>query len=129
MAIDPERNDPIGSDPERNDLLAMIKEGMTVVDVDGDRVGTVSFVHMADLNDPDDNPGQRDAGLLGALDDVFDPDEDGDVTARMLREGYVKIDATGIFSDDKYIEPHEIAGVEGDTVQLRLDKDSIGHPA
>jgi hypothetical protein len=126
-------------DPRRNDLLAMVKEGMKVVDVDGDDVGTVSFVQMADLNDADDvgAAARDDVGLFdltadndGGDDGVLDFLGLGDsVTERMERSGYVKVDASGIFTGDKYVEPYQIGSVEGDTVRLTLDKDAIGKPA
>lgn len=126
-------------DPRRNDLLAMVKEGMKVVDVDGDDVGTVSFVQMADLNDADDvgAAARDDVGLIdltadndGGDDGVLDFLGLGDsVTERMERSGYVKIDASGIFTGDKYVEPYQIGSVEGDTVRLTLDKDAIEKPA
>jgi hypothetical protein len=131
---------PGSEDPRRDDLLAMIKEGMKVVDADGDDVGTVSYVQMADLNDrddvgaanrdevglfdltPDNDPG--DEGVLGGVFGIGD-----DVTERMERSGYVKIDASGIFTGDKYVEPYQIAAVDGDTVRLAVDKDDIEKPA
>lgn len=115
--------DPTINDPERNRMLAMIKEGMQVVDVDGDQVGKVSFVHMADPNDPDDNPGLRDDGT-GLL-DLLDPDQNGDVTERMLQRGFIRIDASGFFSGDKHVIADHVAAVEGDTVQLSVDKDDV----
>jgi hypothetical protein len=126
-------------DPRRNELLAMVKEGMKVVDVDGDDVGTVSFVQMADLNDADDvgAAAHDDVGLIdltadndGGDDGVLDFLGLGDsVTERMERSGYVKIDASGIFTGDTYVEPYQIGSVEGDTVRLTLDKDAIEQPA
>jgi hypothetical protein len=128
--------DPGSDDPRRNDLLARIKEGMKVVDAGGDDVGTVSFVKMADLNDPDD-VGDADRDVAGGLIDL-DGDDGGildilgdnhGVTERMERSGYIRIDASGIFSGDTFVEPRHIAGVEGDTVRLAVDKDALGKPA
>jgi hypothetical protein len=114
---------------------------MEVVDVDGDKVGTVSHVQMADLNDRGDVDSSTDAVNVGLFDvtdtdvggedrsllDVVDGDDD--VTERMMRSGYVKIDAAGIFTGDRYVEPYQIAAVEGDTVRLAIDKDDIEQPA
>jgi hypothetical protein len=129
---------PGSEDPRRDDLLATIKNGMKVVDMDGDKVGKVTFVRMADLNDPDDTPNRdTDPGLLAAVDNDFDDQDtlldvfegEDDVTERMRRTGYVKIDAAGFFTGDKYVEPAQIASVEGDTVRLAIDKDDIVKPA
>ncbi len=133
MSINPGSEDPL-----RDNVLAMIKEGMTVVDVDGDDVGKVSYVQMADLNEAGSGgAASRDpeAGLLdldtgddgGILGDVFGGG--GGVTERMQRSGYVRIDASGIFTGDKYVEPRQIASVDGDTVRLTIDKDAIEKPA
>lgn len=132
--------DPGSEDPRRNDLLAQIKEGMDVVDVDGDKVGSVRFVHMADINDADNVGAEGQDPNQGFLDLV--PDDSGDggglldaiglgdrVTERMERSGYVRIDASGLFSGQKYVQPNQIGGVEGDTVRLTIDKDQIGDPA
>lgn len=132
--------EPGSEDPRRDDLLAMVKEGMKVVDADGDDVGTVSYVQMAELNDQD-NLASDDTVNVGLF-DVTDSDVGGgdrslidvvggddDVTERMMRNGYVKIDAAGLFSGDKYVEPYQIAAVEGDTVRLAIDKDDIEKPA
>lgn len=132
--------DPGTEDPRRNDLLAQIKEGMDVVDVDGDKVGSVRFVHMADINDADNVGAEGQDPDQGFLDLV--PDDSGDggglldaiglgdrVTERMERSGYVRIDASGLFSGQKYVQPNQIGGVEGDTVRLTIDKDQIGDPA
>lgn len=129
--------EPGSLDPKRNELLAKVKEGMKVVDVNGDDVGEVAFVHMADINDPDDNPGMRDNNV--ALFDLSDDDGDrgllsifgGDsaVTERMRRSGFVRVDASGIFTGDRYVVPHQIDGVQGDTLRLSVDKDNIPDPA
>jgi hypothetical protein len=129
---------PGSEDPRRDDLLATIRKGMKVVDADGDKVGTVSFVQMADLNDRGDVAAARDTdgGLFDLVDNDGDDtsllgvvDGDSDVTERMERSGYVKIDAAGIFTGDKYVEPYQIASVEGDTVRLGIDKDDLEKPA
>lgn len=139
MAIDPERNDPLDIDPERNELLAQVKQGMTVIDADGDKVGTVEFVKMADLNDPDDTPGRRDENV-GLLEPFLDADDDdGDlldalgvtedeVTERMRRSGYVKIDTAGLFADDTYVVPSQIAAVD-EHVHLKERKEALRKPA
>lgn len=123
-------------DPPRNKLLAQVKQGMQVVDSDGAEVGTVSFVHMADLNDRDAVAETDEAPLLDlfqgddndeGLLDVLAGDDD-DVTERMVRSGYVKIDASGIFAGDKYVVPHQIASVEGNQVFLNVGKDNVRHP-
>ena len=124
-------------DPPRNELLAQIKEGMPVLDADGEPVGTVEFVKMADLNDPDDTP--RRGGDRGFIDQLIGRDEDdtdlldaligdGDVTERMRRSGFVKVDTGGLFADDTYVVPRQIASVD-EQVHLKERKENIRQPS
>lgn len=139
MVTDPERNNPLDTDPPRNKLLAQIKQGMTVLDADGDTVGTVDFVKMADLNDPDGTRGRREDGV-GFPDVILDTNDDDDdlldalgvteddVTERMRRSGYVKIDTAGLFADDTYVVPRQIASVD-EHVHLNERKENIRQPS
>ena len=44
---------------------------------------------------------------------------------RLLREGYVRIDADGLFAADRYILPEQIATVSADEVVLNVDKRAL----
>lgn len=126
-------------DPARNKLLAQVKRDMKVIDVDGADVGTVSFVHMADTNDPDDVPARRDDDDAVPLLNLVEGDEDDDDTGlidvltgddnepneRLRRSGYVKIDASGFMAGDKYATPAHIASVDGQRVRLNVRKDDL----
>lgn len=117
---------------QRNEILSRIKPGMDVVDADGSKVGSVDFVHMADENELLGEPGPRekdDEGLIEGLAEVFTGENEHEVTERMMTFGYVKIDASGIFSGNKYVEPDQIAAVDADSVRLSVLKDSMGHPS
>jgi hypothetical protein len=113
---------------DRNDspVLSQVREGMTAVDARGDTVGTVVFVQLADPGaaEPGDTGMDRDDGLLALL----EIDTDEDVTERMLQRGYIRIDAKGLFAGDRFVLADDVAGVEGDIVRLRVDKDHIEHP-
>lgn len=115
---------------QRNAILAKVKDGMDVIDVNGDKVGTVEFVRMAPegtrIEDP--TPPIDDGGVLGDFTEAITGAE-GEVTTRMLQLGFVRIDASGWFTGRKYVEPEQIATVDADTVRLAIDKDDIGEPA
>lgn len=125
-------------DPQRNDLLAQIKEGMSVVDVNGDELGKVEFVQMADQNDPDDVRGAGDDSPGGLFD--FGRDDNGDglldilevgdeenetIEHRRRRRGFVRVDTSGFFSRDTLVDPGYIARLDGDTVHLSVAKDAL----
>ncbi|HYH12821.1 MAG TPA: hypothetical protein VD789_10745 [Thermomicrobiales bacterium] len=124
-------------DPELNELLARIKEGMSVVDSNGDELGKVEFVKMADPNEPDEVAGTDET--RGGLFDFFGRDDTGDglldildvgdepetAENRRRRRGFVRVDTSGFFSRDTLIDPGYIAGVDGDTVRLSVAKDAL----
>jgi len=47
------------------------------------------------------------------------------VRARLLHDGFVRMDAEGLFNADRYILPDQIAGVSGDKVTLNVTKDEL----
>jgi hypothetical protein len=111
-----------------NRVMAQIREGMDVVDAQGEKVGTVDEVRMSDPEAATlggESVGDRDAGLFG----LFDLGDDNRVTDRMLQRGYLKIDGAGLFEGDKYVLSDDVASVEGGVVRLRDRKDNIRDPA
>jgi sporulation protein YlmC with PRC-barrel domain len=111
-----------------NRVMAQIREGMDVVDAQGEKVGTVDEVRMGDPEAATlegEAVDDRDAGLFG----VFDLGDDNRVTDRMLQRGYLKIGGAGLFEGDKYVLSDDLASVEGESVHLRNRKDDIRDPA
>lgn len=116
---------------EQQGPIAEVHEGMTVVDVVGEKVGTVRAVRMGDPGAVT-SEGQGAAedvqgGVVGALARVFsaaDPVPDG-LRERLLRLGFVQIDAAGLFTGDRYAASDEIAEVAGETVHLSVGKDML----
>lgn len=114
----------------RNKILAQVKEGMDVYDADGDRLGKVEFVRFGDMDsaDPVDTDRlDREDSLIGNLAEALSTDEEmpDTVAERFLRHGYIRIDSGGLFSDDKYVGPELIAGVDTDGVRLRVTKEEL----
>jgi len=129
-------------------MLEMVRQGMKVVDAAGKDIGKVEYVKMSD---PDaattqgeeygqpgihfgavpaavgGNMGQ--GGAVGAP--VFWPFEDvgpdvaEPIKARLMRDGFFKVDGPFLFGKNRYVKGDLIANVTDDTVHLRVDKDQL----
>lgn len=113
-----------------------VREGMKVFDRSLHEIGTVETFRVSD-EDPA-VPGVESAGVSPALEDeprglphvladVFAPD-DGlppEMQEKALREGYIRLDAKGLFASDRYIFPEHIDRVEGDRIVLGVEKDDL----
>ena len=113
-----------------------ITEGMTVLDSSGHSIGKVESFRVSD-EAPDgshvDASGvspvlEEDRDSVSAiLADLFSPD-DGlprEMQEKALREGYVLLDADGLFAADRYIFPEHIDRVEGDKLVLSVHRDQL----
>ena len=103
------------SSGQHRDLFARIEEGMAVYDRDGKRVGKVADCY----------PGGEELAELGAL------PTDSPLAAvpaahrsRLAREGFVEI-AAGLLGGHRYATGGQVAGVEGDRVQLNVAGDEL----
>ena len=111
--------------------IEMVRDGMKVVDSEGKNVGKVEFVKMGDPGAATEQGNElQDTGLLGDVaqavgGDEREPDVPGPMRARLLRSGYLKIDAGVFFGTDRYVSPEQIAHVQGDTVHLHAMKDEL----
>jgi hypothetical protein len=111
--------------------MELVHEGMTVVDSAGEKVGTVEGLKMGDPGAATEQGNEfQDQGFLGDVAEVFgderEPDVPGPMRARLLRSGYIKIDSPGfLIETDRYVPADQIASVTGDTVRLRVVKDSL----
>lgn len=112
--------------------IEMVREGMTVVDSTGDKVGKVEGLKMGDPEAATEQGNElQDTGFIGDLanavfGDEREPDVPGPARARLLRSGYIKIDSPGfLIETDRYVPADMIASVDGDTVHLRVPKDQL----
>jgi hypothetical protein len=106
-----------------------VTTGMTVVDADGETVGTVDEVRMADAGAVT-GAGQMPASPAGSfpwLGEIFDPDSNLSEQAQesLARLGFVRVDASGPFSGHRYVEAGQIAAVAGDEVRLSVAADQL----
>ncbi|WP_069385695.1 hypothetical protein [Cellulosimicrobium cellulans] len=106
-----------------------VHAGMTVVDVDGEEVGTVEDVRagadeLAGESAVADAPPDRGAldALTGAVRDAVTTGEGISAAdrTRLDRAGYLRIDGVGLLSGSRYAAADEVAAVEGDVVRLSV---------
>lgn len=124
--------------------LTQVREGMDVYDINEQRVGTVESVAFGSMGAA--SPGNTIAEATGpATGDNWEaPGEDtffediaealyGEeelsetVRSRLLREGYIKIDSSGLFASDRFVLPEQIASISGDRIQLSVPEDDLIH--
>lgn len=111
-----------------NDVISQIRKGMHVVDAAGEEVGTVEYVQMGDPeatttagNEP------RPVNLVGALAETVlpgeaEPDVPEPLRTRLVRSGFIKIDAPGLLQPDRYVSSERIRDVAEDRVQLTVSR-------
>lgn len=114
-------------------MLENVRHGMKVVDSSQHHIGTVEWVKMVDADPQTGEP--IEAGLDAEPDrhniitdiaDAFSSDDLPDVVRdRLLHDGFIRMDADGLFNADRYVMPDQIASVTGDTVMLKVSKDEL----
>ncbi|MEQ8675171.1 MAG: hypothetical protein RLP44_20710 [Aggregatilineales bacterium] len=114
--------------------LTNIREDMTVVDKNNDKIGKVETVYFGDEDPtkPGAETSTRNADTMKEGTWVTEiaealygndrmPEE---LRARFARYGYIKIDR-GLFSGDRYAVLDSVTAVSDDTVHLDIDKDEL----
>ena len=101
--------------PTNGDSLADVQEGMRVVDSHEDEVGKVVTVHMGD-------PGAVTAEGQDVGDDSRLPPG---AEERLLRTGYLRIDAKGWFAGDRWASTDEVSHVADGVVHLSVAKEAL----
>jgi len=111
--------------------IEMVREGMHVVDANGDQIGKVEDLMMGDPQAVTDEGNElRDTGFIGNLAEAIggderEPDVPGPARAKLLRTGYIKVESGFFAGADRYVPADMIASVNKDTVHLRLPKDQL----
>lgn len=113
-----------------------IRKGMKVFDIAHKEIGTVEEVKFSDQN-PDnpksegfsENPEARaePTTLIDNIAEAFLPGEQlpDALRSRMLQEGYIELDANGLFSSDRFILAEQIQSVTGNEIVLNVSKDDL----
>lgn len=119
-----------------SELLNAIHAGMTVVDGAGEKIGTVELVKYGDDDPATPEPeaasispveaAARGRSLLDTIADAFRADGlPEEVRERLLHQGFVRIDADGLFKADRYVTPEQIAGIEGGQLVLKVRRGEL----
>jgi hypothetical protein len=114
--------------------LRDIREGMKVYDSTDKHIGEVEMVKFGD-DDPA-TPQVESSGisatenqsntLLDNIAEAFHPDDIPDEMREMLLlQGFVRIDADGLFAADRYVLPDQIRSVDHDRVTLNVSKSDL----
>lgn len=116
-------------------FLERVESGMRVYDRTGEEIGKVESVKFTDEDPttPDaetvqvsENERDHRDSIIGNIADVFRPDELPEALRnRLLREGFVRIDADGLFAADRYVLPDQIQSVTHDGLRLNVSKDEL----
>jgi hypothetical protein len=122
-----------GAGKREEALFAQIREGMKVVDAAGEDVGKVDDIVMGDpeaVTTEGQEMRPADGGILGNVAQaVTDPRGEPDVPdpfySQLVRTGYIKVDAKGWFSKDRYVPAEFVAAVEDDVVRLAVTRDNL----
>jgi hypothetical protein len=115
--------------------IRQVREGMEVYDVNHVRLGKVDDLYFGEVNEVEAERGEgaataRDRSTRGdsLIDDfarVFvNPDDiPEEVRARLLREGFIRVDA--LLAPARYILPSQISHVDKDHVHLSVGRDEL----
>ena len=111
-----------------------IRLGMRVFDNANNEIGKVDdFRFSENEDDPELEPSDIDAsdrrmdgGLMADIAEAFASDDIPKVLQdRLLREGYVRLDAKGLFAADRYILPDQIDTATPDGLTLKVGKNEL----
>jgi hypothetical protein len=115
--------------------LRFVEEGMKVFDRERHEIGKVEYVKFGE-DDPDtaeveaaapNTLDRRDRTLVDDIALAFTASDDlpEEIRQRLLEQGFVRIDANGIFAADRYVTPEQIDSVSGDGLMLNVTKDEL----
>jgi L-alanine-DL-glutamate epimerase-like enolase superfamily enzyme len=117
-------------------ILNRIREGMSVYDLSGEKVGTVREVYFGTgagfeatpqtAHDPDTGMDNGNP-IYTVLESIFGSDDDLPDTLRnrMFHDGFIRINTDGIFASDRYALTEQISEALGDDVQLTVNYDEL----
>jgi hypothetical protein len=113
--------------------LRNIHEGMKVFDYDHHEIGKVDWVRFGaddpstpeiEAVTPDAEP--EDDSLIDVVARAFRADEiPEEVRERLLQQGFVRIDAEGLFAGERYVMPDQIGSIGDDGIVLKVKKDDL----
>lgn len=115
--------------------LRDIREGMKVFDSRDHEIGTVERVQYGadnpatpelEANSIEGMEPERNRSIVDNVLDVFREDDlPKEIHDRLLMQGFVRLDADGLFASDRYILPDQILSVMGDKIVLTVEKSEL----
>jgi hypothetical protein len=118
-------------------LLTQVYEGMPVYDRTSHKIGTVESVYLGAISEEasqhgggpatTSSPGRSESSLIEDFAMAIAPQYQLPETLRerLLRQGFLRIDSTGLFAADRYVMPDQIESVSGDGVMLHASRDEL----
>lgn len=97
--------------------IQWVREGMRVVDSEGEALGEVKRVKVGD-------PEAVTTGQ-GRIGSEREPDVPEPRRSLLIRHGYLKVSGPGIAGPDLYVRSDHISNVSGDTVMLSVSQDEM----
>jgi len=114
--------------------LKFVEEGMKVYDRERHEIGKVEYVKFGE-DDPDTleveaaAPNTLDDRPRTLVDDIalaFGSDNlPQEIREKLMQQGFVRIDANGLFAADRYVTPEQIDSVSGEGLMLNVSKDEL----
>lgn len=108
--------------------IAGVREGMRVVDADGNEVGKVDEVQLGDPEAASTHgEGRPSDGFMEGIASAFTdtgPDVHPQLAARLTRTGYVKVDP-GLGRKDRFAAADQVQRVADDVVYLTVGEDQL----
>ena len=107
--------------------ITRVQAGMTVLDRNGEGVGTVSAIRMRDRTVVAVSGG-RSGGVVQSVAELFrgtEPKVPRQFAEKLLRTGYLKVDRPGFRGGSVYVPADEIVDLDGTTVRLNSSRDSL----
>lgn len=108
--------------------------GTRVFDSERHEIGRVDGLkYPENATAPDIEPATVDAAdtpedntIIGAMAEAFGREDIPEpLRSQLLRDGYIHLDAKGVFAHDRYILPEQIARVDADGIQLNVTRDAL----
>jgi hypothetical protein len=115
-------------------LPERIEIGMKVFDSEHHEIGRVDGLkYPENAVAPDVEPATVDEAderhdniIIDAVAEAFGREEVPEpLRSQLLRDGYVHLDAKGLFARDRFILPEQIARLEPDGIQLNVTRDAL----
>ena len=113
--------------------MEQIEEGMTVVDLAGEKGGKVEYVQFGDPEaaTTEGNDLERPGGgfigeaAMSVFGDEREPDVDEPLRTQLLRYGFIKVDGPGLLAKDRYVRADLVGNVSDDIVTLKVSRDQL----